>query len=147
MQKFHFRLEALLKYRRQLTDQAQAELAQAVVSWQTELEKQQALLADQRRLDILMRDLQQKNVAIDELIYCHNYSLRLEKLISDQVENVMTAEQHKEFCREKLAETLKRQKLVEKIKEKRLAQYQEDLLRHEQQDLDEIGLQLFVREK
>ena len=147
MQKFRFRLEALLKYRRQLTDQAQAELGKAIVHWQRELDRLENLQSILSQNEAYVRGLQQNSVTIDELIQCHTYGKRLEQLILAQEEQVRLAAINMESCREKLAESMKQQKLVEKIKEKRLLKYQEELLAQEQKDLDEIGLQLFVREK
>ena len=38
-------------------------------------------------------------------------------------------------------------KSIEKLKEKRLAEYKEEVLREEQKTLDEIGLQLTMRNR
>lgn len=145
MQRFRFRLEALLNYRKLLTDQTQAELGRAVSTWQYEVGRLESLNLENDQLHSRLRLLQQKSVAVDELMFCYSYSERLRQSISDQEDAVMRAENYRDECRDRLAEALKGQKLVEKIKEKKLTQYQEELLSQEQKELDEIGLQLYVR--
>ena len=145
MQRFQFRLEALMKYRKLLTEQFQAELGRATAKWQIELALLTTHIENNQNLENNLRDLQQKPVSVASLITCHMYGKRLKEMIKQQQESVHNAERHCDICREHLSEALKRQKLVEKIKEKRWLQYSEEQLQQEQKQLDEIGLQLYVR--
>lgn len=145
MQRFQFRLEALLKYRKLQTDQAQAELGQATVEWQNQLTALNTLFNKNEQLADHLRDIQQSSILVDDLISCHEYGQLLKSKIDQQIETVRIAEQFCDNCRQRLSESLKRQKLVDKIKEKRWTQFNEELLRQEQKELDEIGLQLHVR--
>lgn len=145
MQRFQFRLEALLKYRKLQTDQAQAKLGQAIVEWQNQLAALNTLFDKNKQLSDHLRDIQQTPIFVDDLIACHEYGQLLRTKIDQQTETVRMAEQYCDECRQRLSESLKRQKLVEKIREKRWTQFNEELLRHEQKELDEIGLQLHVR--
>ncbi|MDF2500580.1 MAG: flagellar export protein FliJ [Anaerosporomusa subterranea] len=145
MQRFQFRLEALLKYRKLQTDQAQAELGQATVEWQNQLSALNTLFEKKEQLSEHLRDIQQTPILVDDLVSCHEYGQILRNKINQQKETVHIAEQYCDECRQRLSESLKRQKLVEKIREKRWTQFNEELLRQEQKELDEIGLQLHVR--
>ena len=145
MQRFQFRLESLLKYRKLQTDQAQAELGQATVEWQNQLSALNTLFEKNDQLSEHLRDIQQTPILVDDLVSCHEYGQILRNKLNQQKETVRIAEQYCDECRQRLSESLKRQKLVEKIKEKRWSQFNEELLRQEQKELDEIGLQLHVR--
>lgn len=145
MQRFQFRLKALMKYRKLLTEQFQAELGRATAAWQSELTLLTTHIDNKQQLENSLRDLQQKPIPVDSLITCHIYGKRLKELIIHQQESVNNAERRCNTCREQLSEALKRQKLVEKLKEKRWLQYTEEQLQYEQKQLDEIGLQLYVR--
>jgi flagellar FliJ protein len=145
MQRFRFRLEALLNYRKLQTDQAQAELGRATVEWQNQLALLAALFDKNEKIEDFLRNIQQTSIIVDDLISCHEYRQLLKNKIDQQKETVRIAEQYCEECRQCLVESLKRQKLVEKIREKRWTQFTEELLRQEQKELDEIGLQLHVR--
>lgn len=145
MLRFRFRLEALLKYRKLQTNQAQAKLGQAITEWQNQLAMLNTLYGQAEQLTDHLREIQQTAITVDELIACHEYGQFLKSSIKQQKEAVLKAEQYCEICREQLSEALKRQKLVEKIKEKRWNQFSEEMLRQEQKELDEIGLQLHVR--
>lgn len=145
MLRFRFRLEALLKYRKLQTNQAQAKLGQAITEWQNQLAVLNTLYEQAEQLADHLREIQQTAITVDELIACHEYGQFLKSSIKQQKEAVHKAEQYCEICREQLSEALKRQKLVEKIKEKRWNQFSEEMLRQEQKELDEIGLQLHVR--
>ncbi|MDU4959908.1 MAG: flagellar export protein FliJ [Sporomusaceae bacterium] len=145
MQRFRFRLEALLHFRKLQTEQAQARLGEATVEWQKQSQTLQSLQSEEREAAVYFRQLQQTPVTADDFVAFHAYKQMLKNKISCQTEAVATAAAQREECRQQLAETLKRQKLVEKLKEKRLQQYNEELLRLEQKELDEIGLQLHAR--
>jgi flagellar FliJ protein len=145
MQRFQFRLEALLTYRKLQTDQAQAELGRATVEWQNQLVTLNTLFDESEQLVDRLRQIQQTAFLVDDLICCHEYEQHLRIRILQQQKSVHLAEQYCNESRERLSEALKRQKLVEKIKEKRWTQFSEELLRQEQKELDEIGLQIHVR--
>ena len=145
MRRYQFRLQTLLNYRKMLTNQAQAELGRAVKEWQMQVDILNSLTIDNENVEAQLRKIQQKPVAIDELLDCHTYGALIKHKIQQQRERVQSAERYCSECRAKLAETMKHEKLVQKLKEKRLAQYKEELLCQEQKDLDEIGLQLYTR--
>lgn len=148
MQKFQFRLETLLKYRRLQEEQAQVKFAQAT----QKLLAEQAILNDlQAKLEanhLLMRQKQQESsLTVEQFLIIQRYEERLKDRIAIQAQEVKKAEVQRDRCLEILTGCMKKRKLVEKLKERRWTQYQAETLQEEQKYLDEIGVQTFVREE
>lgn len=145
MQKFQFRLEALLNYRKMQTNQAQTEHGVAEVKWQQALTVLTALRDEKVKHELFVRESKTKPIAIESLLLFDAYQNKLVNKIADQEKATRIANEYRNTCRQRLSDALKRQKLVERLREKRWAQYTQDGLRQEQLELDEIGLQLYVR--
>lgn len=142
---FQFRLEPLLKFRRIQEEQAQVLLAQATAQY---LAARDELVAREERLAdhlIFWRQRQQESVTVGSLKMLQDYNDKLISDISCQKQNVAAAESFRQECIRGLEEAARARKLVEKLREKRLRQYQAELLREEQKELDELGLQAFIR--
>jgi len=95
----------------------------------------------------LLRTFQQQPLAIETFQSFQYYFDKIKKDISKQNECVMRAEEHRQECLRTLEEAVKNHKLVEKFREKKFQYYQGEVIKEEQKMLDEIGLQLYVREK
>ncbi len=149
MQAFRFRLEALLKYRTMQKEKAQADLIEAAAA----LRKEQLLLTSlEQKWDENIRMLREQRQSNDrnKVEIFKLYELYFDKLkrdINEQKEQVAEAEIVHDDCMSVLAEALKREKVVEKFREKKHQQYLQECLAEEQKALDEIGLQIYVREK
>lgn len=142
---FQFRLDALLKFRRIQEEQAQVSLAQATAKYlaaQEELVRMEDKLADHLAV---WRERQQQPVTVGSLKMFQDYNDKLICDITRQQQSVAAAESFRQECIHNLEEAAKARKVVEKLREKRLRQYRAELLREEQKELDELGLQAFVR--
>ena len=149
MQAFHFRLQALLKYRIMQKEQAQAELFDAAALLRRETDKLQAIEQNWRDNICQLREIRETN-ATNMLELFKLYELYFDKLKRDIVKQkalIETAKLEHSRCLAALAEALKKEKVVEKFKEKKYQQYQQECLAEEQKELDEIGLQIYVRDK
>ncbi|WP_371371260.1 flagellar export protein FliJ [Sporomusa aerivorans] len=147
MKKFHFRLETLLKFRKMQEEQAQIKLAEA----NTRLQQEKAILADfeAQLLNtlVLLGKEQETSLTIDTL---KSYSLYIDKIkrdIATQQERVEKAVAEHQECLRAMEFAMKQRKLVDNLKDKRLQQYNEELLQEEQKILDELGTQAFMRDK
>lgn len=142
---FQFRLEALLKLRRIQEEQAQVLLAQATAQYIAA--KDELVAREERHASHLAywREQQQESVTVGSLKMLQDYNDKLISDISSQKQVVADTESYRQECIGRLEEAAKARKVVEKLREKRLRQHQEEVLREEQKELDELGLQAFIR--
>ncbi len=145
MKQFKFQLDALLRMRRLQQEEAQMHLAQAISRYQAEVLVLERLQDEHKAQLHQFRAEQAKKQTVDTL---KNYCFYIDKLnvnITVQHEQVEAAEQYRCTCLAALAEATTKLKLVEKLREKRLAEYKAELLQQEQKMLDELGMQVFMR--
>lgn len=145
MKQFKFQLEALLRMRRLQQEEAQMHFAQATSRHQAEVILLERLQDEQQAQLHEFRAEQAKKQTIDTLKNYYFYIDKLNVTITMQHEQVEAAEQYRCTCLAALAEATTRLKLVEKLREKRLAEYKAELLQQEQKMLDELGMQVFMR--
>ena len=62
-----------------------------------------------------------------------------------QEQAILQSRQNKQKKLRELMEVMNKLKSIEQLKEKRLQQYKEEMLLDEQKQLDEIGIQLYMR--
>lgn len=147
MQRFQFRLETLLKFRRIQKEQAQIKFSEALNKLHTE---QELLLDLENKLAESMdalrsRQQEQKLLTLETLKVFSNYFDRIKSDIIIQNEKVTEADGYCKECLAALEEAVKKSKLVEKLRVKRLQQYQADALHEEQKILDEMAMQIYIR--
>lgn len=147
MQSFKFSLEALLNFRKMRKEQVQIIFWQATNQYSIEKEKLAGMKGKLLENLSLLRTLQQQPLSIEIFQSFQYYFDKIEKDISKQRECVMRAEEYRQQCLHNLEEAVKNHKLVEKFREKKFQNYQVEVIKEEQKMLDEIGLQLYVREK
>lgn len=147
MRKFQFRLQTLLKLRQIQEKQAKVALAEATNRFVSE---KQILQEFEKRLDEsfeLFRQEQKQNITVDMLKMFHNYFDTMKGTINQQRQAVAAAEQNRLKCLQALETAMQNLQLVEKFHEKHLDEYSIELLQEEQKLLDEIGLQIYSRQK
>jgi len=147
MKQFKFQLEALLRMRRMQKDEAQMRLAQATSQYHIELAALQNLQSEQKNLMDLFRANQVKKQTVDTLKNYYYYFDKLNINIAAQQEQVEIAEQYRCTCLAALEAATTNHKLVEKLKEKRLDEYRAEVLQQDQKMLDELGMQVFMRNR
>ena len=147
MKKFKFQLETLLKVTRRKKDDAELKFAE--VSRRLEEQKKQ--------LQLLMFEMKQgqtefaevtgegKTVTIGIIMTYNSFFNWKKHQIETQQKLILNTTQEKQQKLKKLMELMTYLKSIEQLKEKRLREYNEELLFEEQKMLDEIGLQLYVR--
>lgn len=145
MGRFRFRLAAVLKVSRIKKDQAEIKFAAAT----------QALALEQRKLADLhealaegtrnYEKLTEKRITVDMLVNYSSFFARLKSEIEAQEAAVEKALAYKNEMLEILKVAMNKLKSIERLKERRFAEYLDEQLHEEQKQLDEIGLQLYVR--
>lgn len=148
MKKFKFQLETLLRVTRRKKDDA--EMAFAEVS--RRLEQHRA------RLQELLRELQEgqheytkltaegHTVKVSVIVTYNNFFNWKREQIEQQQQLILKTMQERQQKLKKLMELITYLKSIEQLKEKRLREYKAELLAEEQKFLDEVGLQLHIRQ-
>lgn len=147
MKKFKFQLETLLKVTKRKKDDAEMKFAES----SRKLEEERA------KLEVLLRELKQcqeefaektsagKTVTVGVIMTYNNFFNWKRGQIEQQQDVILKATQDKQQKLKILMQLITYLKSIEQLKEKRLNEYNEELLFEEQKMLDEIGLQLSMR--
>ena len=147
MKKFKFQLETLLKVTRRKKDEAEMQFAEVT----RRLEDQRA------HLQTLLQELQSgqneyaektsagKTITVDAIMIYTNFFNWKREQIEQQQQLILKTMQERQQKLKKLMDLMTYLKSIEQLKEKRLREYNAELLAEEQKFLDEIGLQLSIR--
>lgn len=147
MKKFKFQLETLLKVTKRKKDDAELKFAEA----SRYLEQCQA------KLQVLLRELQEcqeefadktsegKKITIGVIMMYNNFFNWKREQIEQQQQVILKATQDKQQKLKDLMKIMTYLKSIEQLKEKRLREYNAQVLAEEQKLLDEIGLQTAMR--
>ena len=147
MKKFKFQLETLLKVTKRKKDDAEMQFAES----SRKLEECRA------KLQVLLRELAEgqkefadmtgegKTVTIGIIMMYNEFFNWKRREIAKQQEVILKATQDKQQKLKILMQLMTYLKSIEQLKEKRLKEYNAELLFEEQKMLDEIGLQLSMR--
>lgn len=147
MKPFRFRLEKVLEFRKMHKEQSQLAFQQATRQLRIEKEALAELDDTLSEYSALLYTQQQQSLSIERFKSFRYYIDKISNDISKQKLLVIKAEEHRQECLSILVEAEKNHKVVEKYREKKLLQYQEDTMKEEQKLLDEIGLQVYIRDK
>ena len=147
MKKFKFQLETLLKVTKRKKDDAEMKFAEA----SRYLEECRA------QLQVLMRELQEvqeefaaltgegKKITIGRIMVYNQFFNWKREQIEQQQQVILKATQDKQQKLKILMKIMTYLKSIEQLKEKRFNEYKAEILAEEQKTLDEIGLQLAMR--
>lgn len=149
MKKFKFQLETLLKVTRMKKEDAEVKFAEV----SRRLEEQRA------RLTQLLEEMQRGQREYEELsgegktltvgrIMTYNSFFNWKRMqIEEQQKLILKTREEKQRALKELMDVMSYLKSIEQLKEKRLQEYKEQMLFEEQKMLDEIGLQLTMRNR
>lgn len=146
MKKFRFRLDTLLKVRQRQKEQAELEYAAAanrLISAESLLEQIKQQLSDSMASFQISRD---KLISIELLKTYHSYFDKIRKDIVEQKEQVRQKKLERQEKLTLLHAAMNKLKIIENLRTKRFEEFRTELLREEQQQLDELGMQLYVRQ-
>ena len=135
MKKFKFQLETLLKVTRRKKDEAEMAFAEVSRRLEEHRAQLQNLLHElqEGQAEYAGRTSEGKTITVDVImIYTNFFNWKREQIERQQK-------------LKKLTELITYVKSIEQLKEKRLREYNEELLAEEQKFLDEVGLQLSIR--
>jgi flagellar FliJ protein len=145
MQKFRFKLQRLLDFRKIREEQAEAEFAKATRVFLQEKEVLRQLEIKLIKTFDLIKQEQEKSSSLLTLKLFQDYIDTTREGIKQQAVRVAAAADRRQQCLRKLEEAVRKRKGVESLKEKKIQQYHEELLREEQAFLDELSTQRYIR--
>ena len=149
MKKFRFQLETLLKVTRMKKEEAEVAFAKAVRALEEERTYQRQLLEEmaQGQRDYEEISKEGTHIKIGRLMSFNQFFGWKRQQIEDQQQVILRANAVRQKALKVLMEQMSALKSIEKLREKRLAEYKAEALREEQKMLDEIGLQLTMRNR
>ena len=145
MQRFHFKLQKLLDYRKIREEQAEAEFAKATRVFLHEKEQLRQLETNLSDTFDRLKQEQEKHSSLLTLKLFQDYIDTTREGIKLQTVKVAAAADRRQQCLRKLEEAARKRKGVESLKEKKLQQYHEEALKEEQAFLDELSGQRYIR--
>lgn len=149
MKKFRFKLETLLKVTRMNKEKAQVALATAT----KEVEEARATL------QVYLQEMAQghrdydgltgegKTISLGRLMTFNSFFNWKREQIEAQQHTIMEKQAVRQQKMHELIAVMNKLKSIEQLREKRLQQYMNEALQEEQKQLDEIGGQLFFRNR
>ena len=148
MKKFRFQLETLLKVTRMKKEEAEVAFAKAVRALEEERAYQRQLLEEmaQGQRDYEKISKEGTHIKIGRLMSFNQFFGWKRQQIEDQQQVILRANAVRQKALKVLME-MSALKSIEELREKRLAEYKAEALREEQKMLDEIGLQLTMRNR
>jgi len=144
---FRFNLQPLLNHRKYLEEKEQLALAEA----KRRLDHGKAVLSglEQREQELIQefRSKQTQGIATGELSLYSGFFSKLEQDIAAQKEATETARDTVEKNRQDLLTAVKKRKSLSKLKASKLEAYNEEQKKAEQNFLNEVGINMFLRKE
>jgi len=147
MKKFKFQLETLLKVTKRKKDDAEMKFAEASRYLEECRAKLQELLRELKEIQEEFATLtsEGKTITIGRIMVYNQFFNWKRTQIEEQQQVILKATQDKQQKLKALMKIMTYLKSIEQLKEKRLNEYNAEVLFEEQKTLDEIGLQLAMR--
>ena len=147
MKKFRFKLETLLGVTRRKKEDAERLFAEATRKLEEERARLVDLLQEMQRVqaEYTEQTKEGKRISVGRLMTYTSYVNWKREQIEAQQQAIMQAQAERQKRLKELLELISKLKSIEQLKEKRWQQYKEEVLFEESKQLDEIGLQLYMR--
>ena len=147
MKKFRFKLETLLGVTRRKKEDAERLFAEATRKLEEERARLVDLLQEMQRVqaEYTEQTKEGKRISVGRLMTYTSYVNWKREQIEAQQQAIMQAQAERQKRLKELLELMSKLKSIEQLKEKRWQQYKEEVPFEESKQLDEIGLQLYMR--
>ena len=147
MKKFRFQLETLLKVTKRKKDDAEMQFAEVSRRLEEHRHHLQELLQQlqEGQKEFSEMTAEGKTVNVGTIMTYNNFFNWKREQIEKQQQLILKTMQERQQKLKALMDVMTYLKSIEQLKEKRLREYNAEVLFEEQKMLDEIGLQLSVR--
>ena len=146
MQKFRFKLQRLLDFRKIREEHAEGEFAKATRVFLHEKELLRQLEATLEKMLNELKKEQEKSTSLLMLKMFQEYIDTTREGIKLQVNRVAAAAAQRQHCLKIYEEAARKRKGVDSLRDKKMQQYQEEVLQEEQSFLDELSGQRYIRD-
>ncbi len=148
MKKFKYRLEPVLRWRRQQEDEKKRAVGALVQAIHQEQQEALKLASDlQTEGDALQQQYRSGDVDVDFVGHYFRYAYQVRQAIAQHVRNVTGIQKQLAAARSELSQAAQRSKILEKLKEKQQHSYQRQIQRREAAYIDELGMQNYIRRR
>lgn len=147
MKRFQFSLETLLKIREREEEQVQLKLAEAIAACKKIESNLQKLYNQYENSLTEQGQVIGRNIPVHELMNHVVYQERLQAQIEQTKQNLLEAQLEQENERINYLNAAKKRKIVEKLKARKLQQHWQNLLKEEQDLMDELGTIAFLKDR
>jgi len=146
MKQFRFRLQPLLRLRKQQEDQKKRAVG-VLLTQIYDLQRQALELAEAIKAegDTLKQQYIQGNVDLNWVSHYRRYVTSVQRAIAERIQKATNIQERLHQARRELAEAAKQSKILEKLKERQQRQYEREWQRKENREMDEIGTKAFLR--
>ncbi len=148
MKRFKFQLETLLKVTRMKKEDAEVRFAEISRKLEDERKVLSKLLHEMQQAQQDYEEISRegRKISIGRLMAFNSFFAWKREQIENQQKVILEIKQEKQQRLKELMEVMSYLKSIEQLKEKRWKEYQAEALFEEQKMLDEIGLQLYMRQ-
>lgn len=142
---YQFSLQKLLDLKEKEKEQLQSSLSSSVKKLEDEKIVQSGLLQRQNELQTQLIRKQEESTNISVLVGLHTYQKRLEQKIVQSSQRVVKAEKDVDRKMQQVVDKSKEAKTFHLLKDRERLRFQYEQDRIEQNQLDEISVNLFLR--
>ena len=146
MNRFRFRLESVLRFRRAKEDEKKREFGTTVGHLKHEKDRYNEIVKTSNSHDRLIEKYGKGKMSVRNLINNFFYARHLDKRKADQNKAVEGAHEVVDEKRAELVEATKKKKVLERLKERKLEEHNKAALKEEQALIDDISSQRFTHE-
>ena len=143
MNRFRFRLESVLRFRRAKEDEKKREFGTTVGYLKHEKDRYNEIVNTSNSHDRLIEKYGKGKMSVRNLINNFFYARHLDKSKADQNKAVEGAQEVVDEKRAELVEATKKKKVLERLKERKLEEHNKAALKEEQALIDDISSQRF----
>ncbi|MCR5272406.1 MAG: flagellar export protein FliJ [Lachnospiraceae bacterium] len=138
MAKFVFKMENILKIKRQLENQERMAYGMATARVNEEEEKLRVLMTRRIEYENKAKDLVSGSLKVNEIISNRNSINVMKSMIRAQMIEVQTARKNQELARKKLNDAMTERKIYEKLKEQAFENFKKEIIYEENKINDEL---------
>ena len=135
---YKFSLKAVLNHRRFIEEKLQKELGQLKEILGDERKRLSDLIRARREISKELQEKQREIITISEALLHVRFIEQLSRREDLQKKKILNAEKEVEQKREDLIEAMKNRKVLEKLKEKGWETYKHNMMRKEQEFMNEM---------
>ena len=140
---YNFNLEPVLKHRKLVEENLQKELAVLKLLLVNERERLQTYKESRSKFLVELQRKQEQGTTISDVFLYLPFIEQLSKDIEKQNKTVSDLEKDVEQKRQDLVEATKKKKTLEKLKDKGLKAFKQEMIKKEQEFLNEVAVNRF----